>query len=148
MTAKSDATYDLWVLPPASHSRWFAKLDWYLNWQMSKGLAHQRQKPSLELLKVLETTGMALISAPETGSTPLMVSAIGHVDALRCVVVDVGNGLRGWLERSHELMQGLQAKRVRLFLPKGAEISEAKEHLKKLGNKDLEIDFATDEEAT
>jgi hypothetical protein len=138
--------YDLWVLPTATHSQWFARIDWYLNWQMSKGLAHQRQKPSLELHRVMEETGFTFAQAPETPTAPLMVSSMGKVDAGRCVVVEFKRELRPWLQIIYKMAEGLKTKHMRVFLPTGSTVADANEIWKKLPTLELEIEFSTDEE--
>src|SRR4051812_13653439 len=87
----SVSDYDLWIIPPAAHSQWFARIDWYLNWQMSKGLAFQRQKPSVELFRIIESAGLNYLAEPESPSTPLMIASAGKVGSERCVVIDYKN---------------------------------------------------------
>jgi hypothetical protein len=146
LTPAPASAYDLWVIPTAEHSQWFAKLDWYLNWQMTKGLSYQRQKPSLELLRVMEMSDIAFGAHPEFGNTPLMVAANGRLETDRCVVIDYADDIKAWLGKAADVTKNLQAAKVRVYLPKGAAQSAARDHWKKLS--DIEIEFSTDEDAT
>lgn len=152
--------HDLWVLPPAAHSKWFARIDWYLNWQMSKGTAFVRQRPSLELFRVMDMAGMQFQGVPEISGAPLMVASSGRVASERCVVVDLKTDTHEWLIAVHKLCGELQSRRTRVFLPAGMSISDAESEWKKLATSnvkadaetdfpiDEQIEFSTDEEKT
>jgi len=146
LTPAPASAYDLWVMPTAQHSAWFARLDWYLNWQMTKGLSYQRQKPSLELLRVMEMSDIAFGAHPEFGNTPLMVASTGRLETDRCVVIAYGDDLKAWLGQVADLAEKLKAQKLRVYLPKGSAQSAARDHWKKLS--DNQIEFATDEDAT
>jgi hypothetical protein len=140
--------YDLWVLPNPTHSQTFARVDWYLNWQMSKGLAHQRLKPSVELHRVMEEAGLTFTPQPELSGAPMMVASFGKVASSRCVVMEFTKDLSPWLKSIHQLAAGLHAKRMRVYLPTGQTADVAETHWKKLSPLPLEIEFSTDEETT
>jgi hypothetical protein len=143
-----DSNHDLWVIPPSAHSQWFARIDWYLNWQMTKGLAFQRQKPPLELLRVLEDTGLTFRPEHAPEGSPLLVAANGMVGSERCVVVDYQGQLAAWMKTVHGLCGDLHCKRVRIFLPRGATVNEAETLWKKQTPLDLHLEFSTDEDTT
>jgi hypothetical protein len=138
--------HDLWVIPPSAHSQWFARIDWYLNWQMSKGLAFQRQKPPAELLRVLEDAGIAYEPEHASDGAPLMVASGGKVGSERCVVVDFGGKLPAWLHSVHGLCKDLQCRRTRVFLPRGSSKAEAETLWTKLTPLDVQLEFSTDED--
>src|SRR5882757_1653589 len=102
------AECDLWVLPPPSHSRWFAPIDWYLNWQLCKGLAHTPTKAPIELFRILEDSGLNIIMDPPLEDPPLMVASVGRLPASKCVVLPY-RGLKTWIKNVHNLAKGLQA---------------------------------------
>ena len=142
------ADYDLWVLPQAAHSQWFSRIDWYLNWQMTKGLAHQPPKASVELLRVMEETGVQFTAEFETKSTPLMVASLGRVNASQCVVIGFATSLKPWLSQIHQLSSGLKPKRMRIFLPQGCDSKQAQEIWQKFPLPGTEVEFSLDEAAT
>lgn len=138
--------YDLWVLPPPAHSRWFSRIDWYLNWQMSKGLSHQKMKPSVELFRVMEDAGISIQPDPVFPPTPLLVSSTGRVASERCVVIDFKDDLNGWLASVHALCANLKSKHARIFLPQGSETGTAEKIWKKMTPLEIQLEFSTDEE--
>ena len=139
---------DLWVLPPAAQSQWFSQVDWYLNWQLCKGLAFERVKPSVELIRVLEETGISYEEQSAVRASPLMVIAEGRLPAAVCVVVDYPKTLKGWLKSVHKVSQGLKAKSLRIFLPRGATIDAAAEIWQELSPQENAVEFSPDEEMT
>ncbi|NJL25506.1 MAG: hypothetical protein HC902_10270 [Calothrix sp. SM1_5_4] len=58
------ASCDLWVLPSPRYSHWLSRLDWYLNWQICKGLAYGGLHLPAELYRISEEYGVAVPSRP------------------------------------------------------------------------------------
>jgi hypothetical protein len=139
---------DLWVLPTPSESQWFARIDWYLNWQMCKGLAFEKARPSVELFRILEEGELQFEASVSDPSWPLMVMSHGRIPCSKCMVIDPRGSLDGWLNRAFEQAQKLKVRSLRLFLPKNAEKSQAESLWRGL-NKDTSIttEFCMDEEA-
>lgn len=138
---------DLWVLPTSEHSRWFARIDWYLNWRMSKGLAHNRPEPSPELLDLLYTNGIEYLAPPNVDRAPLMVAALGRLPASKCVVLEYsGRNLRGWLEKIQELSEQLKSRNARVFLPSHANAKDAAAIWAETAAPGTEVEFSTDED--
>lgn len=139
---------DLWVLPTAEHSRWFARIDWYLNWQMSKGLAYNRPEPSPGLLHLLEVNSIPYSVPPNADRAPLMVASAGRVPAGLCVVLPFGGGrsLRDWLGEIQTLSGGLNPKRMRVFLPAGSSVKDALAAWAATPAQGIEVEFSNDED--
>ena len=110
---------DLWALPTPRHSRWFTQLDWYLNWQMCKGLAYPGLHLPDETHQVATEYGVALQDRPHNPQAPLLVAPAGRVPAARCVVIDGAADPQGWLRAIAQVATSLQASSVRVFLPQG-----------------------------
>lgn len=138
---------DLWVLPQPAESHWFSRIDWYLNWQLCKGLAHERQLPHAELFRVMEENGIPFVDVPVTKQAPLMVLSQGRIPAAKCIVIENSKTLKTWLGRVHQLVQGLHIKSARVFLPKGANSSQAADVWRSLEKLDMEVEFSPDEES-
>jgi hypothetical protein len=141
-----DSNHDLWVIPPSAHSRWFARIDWYLNWQMSKGLAQQRQKPPLELMRVLEDSGLAFEPNMDASAGPLLVGSAGRIGCERCLVLDFKSDVSAWLGLVHKHCSDLLSKRARVFLPHGVSAAAAQAQWKKLSPLETHLEFSIDEE--
>lgn len=117
---------DLWVLPPPRVSAWFSRVDWYLNWQMSKGVAYAGLHLPNETLRLSEEYETPLPPVTPADSTaPLLVLAMGRLPTRKCVVVE-GKTFGGtWLEKVHGIAQELDAKTVHIFLPAKMSVAEA-----------------------
>jgi hypothetical protein len=139
---------DLWVIPPAEQSRWFSHIDWYLNWQLCRGLAREKLKPSVELFRVLEETGIRYVEQEVEKSSPLMVAAEGRLPAALCVVVAREKTLKSWLSSVRKMSAKLNARSLRIFLPTGAKHDEAVEIWRSFSAHDIEIEFSLDEVLT
>ncbi len=144
----TDSTFDLWVLPPPARSAWFAKIDWYLNWQLCKGLAHETRRPSVEILRVSEENGLAWTEPPVSEPNPLLVSAKGRLPADRCMILDPGKSLKTWLTRVRDIAGKMQLRRLRVYLPDGIAVTEAQEVWRSFSSQDFTIEFTADEDAT
>lgn len=138
---------DLWVLPPPRLSAWFPKIDWYLNWQMSKGLAYAGLHLPNETHRLAEEFDITLPEPINDPPPPLLILNHGRIPAPKCVVLDVNSRLKGWLERVYEVSENLQAKSIHVFLPTKFEVSEAKE-IWSDRFKDRKAKFSSDEEAS
>lgn len=141
------AECDLWILPPPAHSHWFSHIDWYLNWQMCKGLTHTPVKPPAELFQVMEEGGLNIIMDPPVETAPLMVASLGRLPAAKCVVLPYTKGVKTWLKQAHHLATSLHAIRIRVFLPHGADDKEARETWSGYSGAAIEAEFTTDIEA-
>lgn len=118
---------DLWVLPPPRASAWFARVDWYLNWQLAKGVAYSGLHLPNEVLRLSEDYEVPLPPVVQMESTaPLLVLSHGRLPTGKCVVVDAKAFGKGWLEQVHEICLNLDAKSVHIFLPAKMDLDEAK----------------------
>jgi|GEM_PF-3639612 len=117
---------DLWFVPPSSHSAWFSRLDWYLNWQMCKGLSHRNAPPPAEIFRLAEEHGLKVEnSGLDLDHAPLMISGQGLIPAQACVVLGFRGELKEWLTQVKTIAFQLQAPHARVYLPTGAERSKA-----------------------
>ena len=140
-------TADLWVLPSPSVSRWFANIDWYLNWQLCKGLKFEPTKASVELFRVMEEGDFIFRESPHAKSSPLLTLAQGRIPAERCLVIEAPSELEGWLRTVHANVDKLRAANVRIFLPKGVAIDKARSTWTTFKPEITSVEFTLDSEA-
>jgi hypothetical protein len=138
---------DVWVLPSATHSQWFSRIDWYLNWQLSKGLAHEPTRLSLDLLRIMDENGIAIQSPVQGGPMPLMVISQGRIPAAKCVVLESPVEIAPWLQAVHALLSGLGPTKAQIFLPSGSDPLAARALWNGFSPLQSEIEFSTDEES-
>ena len=132
---------DLWVMPTPRDSRWFARMDWYLNFQMCKGLAYGGLHLPAETYAVAQEHGLPVLSREEHSHTPLLIAPSGRLPTERCVVIERTGELKEWLEKIHKLASGLKIKSLRIFLPKDCELTMAQ---KLWPESDEKVFFTTD----
>lgn len=117
----SELPFDLWIIPPTPRSRWFARLDWYLNWQMCKGLAHRSTPPPPDLFRLAEEYGFKVESRTTAVGAPLIISAKGHLPTKACLVLPFEDNAKDWLASAKNIASQILAMRARVFLPAGLE---------------------------
>ncbi len=136
---------DVWVIPQGERSRWFAHIDWYLNWQLTRGFTHSLPRMSIELIELLEESGMPVMTPELPAEPPLMVLPKGQIPAMACLLMPHSQSLDHWLKRIHTSLQTLKAKRARVFLPADATVNEAEKIWQPLPVGDLKVEFILDD---
>jgi hypothetical protein len=141
----NDMIFDLWIIPPATHSAWFSRLDWYLNWQMCKGLSHRNAPPHAEVFRLAGEHGLTIDAPlPGLGEAPLMISGQRLLPTKACVVLDYTGDLKTWLSEAKSITSQMQIKNSRVYLPAGASVAKAVEIWEKLKGTCL-VEFMDDE---
>jgi hypothetical protein len=138
---------DLWILPPPASSNWFARIDWYLNWQLSKGLTHSSARPSMDLLRIMEAGELSPVEVPMPANPPLMVISMGRIAATKCVVVKLGEKPEQWFSRLAQVIEQLSARHVNIFLPSGISVGQAEKIWRSQRSKAETVQFVIDEGA-
>ena len=136
---------DLWVVPPSNHSAWFARLDWYLNWQMCKGLAHPPFRPGAEVESLANEYDIPIPYAQIADPGPLLISTSGLVPAAKCVVLPYAGDLGAWLKQTASLASGLGVASVAVFLPLKQTVEAARPVWSACGS-NIEVSFIMDQE--
>lgn len=111
--------HDLWVVPDAASSRWTLRLDWYLNFQITRASRHPSPKLAAEvdgLLREIEWR-------PETPAPPepatLLVACENLLPARWVAVVPNPGDLAGWTQRIQDAWRDLRQPTLKVFLPTG-----------------------------
>lgn len=106
----------LWVLAGGEATEWAKKLDWYLNFQISKAQRHQPQQLDPEFEKRINEYEIPLpqFSMP---ADQLMIACEGRLPTKMLVIVTFHGELQDWLESVHSLWLKLLKPNLRLFLP-------------------------------
>ena len=112
---------ELWIAPASVESKWTARLDWYLNFQISRFSRHQPLQRSSHLEAVLNETQLPLPPVPELEAAPLMISS-GNLLPNRWVVLiplTEHKNLQNWAEACTKVWDSLGKPSLRIFLPPG-----------------------------
>ena len=146
MSTDLSAPCDLWVLPHPGSSNWFSHVDWYLNWQMCKGLARPALSLPTQIYRLAEENELEVVLHKTAAESPLLVISRGRIPAGKCVVLEFSKTLKDWLARASQVATDLSAKNVRFFLPIGQSVEQAEKIWKSLDS-GVDALFLSDEEA-
>lgn len=91
---------------------------------MCKGLAYGGLHLSAEVHRLVEEYG---VESPATNSrpSPLLISGVNKIPAAKCLVLDNVTPIHGWIERARQIATGLNARTIRVFLPRDSDPREA-----------------------
>ena len=116
---------DLWIVPPSHHSAWFAQLDWYLNWQMCKGLTHKPAVPDAQVYRLAEAYDVKVDSSKLTKEAPLLIACRDLAPAAQCLVLPYTGDLKQWLVEAKTIAFKMKCESVQVFLPAGVSSDKA-----------------------
>ncbi len=106
---------DLWIIPDYENSKLTQKIDWYLNFQISKSKMHHRPIISNFLEKTLEQCELPKFNFTEKNI--LMIAPQNLLPSQWVVVVSFQNLLQ-WKSEIDRVWNDLGTPKTRVFLPK------------------------------
>ena len=109
---------DLWVIANRKNSSWAQKLDWYLNFQISRSTLHASPRLNAEHLKNLEWAETESYEEHWPNSSPMLVGVDGLLPCRILVRIPFNGDGRAWVQEGIEVAQRLNSLRIRFFLPK------------------------------
>ena len=122
---------ELWILPDLEKSPWTAKVDWYLNFQISKASRHSDPKISNFIKEVEKETEQVPVVKPETTGAPLMIASEEHLPNKWVVILPQAEDFEAWVEKISHIWTGLQCPGMRIFLPPGQNAGQLQKHWQK-----------------
>jgi hypothetical protein len=122
---------DLWIVPDLERSRWTAKLDWYLNFQICKSSRHQTAPLSEFVQEVLAETEQTAPQLSLEGPSSLMIASPELLPNKWVLVVPWTENMSAWTASIFKIWSGLQEPSVRIFLPPGQSAGSLQQHWQK-----------------
>ncbi|MGE5087366.1 MAG: hypothetical protein ACM3MG_13765 [Bacillota bacterium] len=110
---------DLWIIPQLGKSQWAAKLDWYLNFQLSKAARHSSPTIPSYLNEVIKETDLESYYRPVAKTAPLMIGSESLLPNKWVVVIPWDENLHTWTESIIGTWDSLKQPSLRVFLPPG-----------------------------
>ncbi|MCB0414958.1 MAG: hypothetical protein KDD50_11530 [Bdellovibrionales bacterium] len=110
----------LWVLPGSKDSQWTKKIDWYLNFQISRANQRQCESSSPTLLKILNDNPelkLTLHAPLDKKNTPLIVSSSSLLPNEQTLEVIYQGHPEKWVEQIHSIWNNLKRPSLRIFVP-------------------------------
>lgn len=109
----------LWILPPPSESAWSTRIDWYLGFQLRRGLPHRRFDFSSDMRQLMEAYEETLPKIPRTDESPLMIASENLLPNHQTVMIpQTATENKEWVTTCHRVWKGLGSPATRIFLPK------------------------------
>lgn len=124
---------DIWFLLPQPTAI-FHRINWLLNFQISKALKHQSQELPATVKKIVDQCALKSFDFIENAndSSPLLVAASDFLPTQWIVVVNSeeysGKNLSVWSKKISNIWASLNVKRARVFLPVGLNAGELEKH--------------------
>lgn len=122
---------DLWIVPDLERSRWTAKLDWYLNFQICKSSRHQTAALPEYVKTVLSETEQTTASVTLSVASSLMIASPELLPNKWVLVVPWTEDMTEWTAEIFKIWNGLQKPSVRVFLPPGQSAGSLQQHWQK-----------------
>lgn len=130
---------DIWFIPPLASSSWSQKMNWYLNFQLSRTKNWKQWSLPEYLANTVEDIKWAELK-PHKWSTneDLLIASSNYLPNKWTLMSIILDDLTIWQKTHYLTMQKLNLKSARFFLPKGISPSQFSESWKRVfpGNDD------------
>lgn len=114
---------DLWVIPETENSRLAQKIDWYLNFQITRSTRHQSKELPEKITKILQKSGLKNHNWVEKnisqGKEALLVLSIHALPNRWVMQVQESQQFQKWIENIYEHWLKMKMPTLRIFLPTG-----------------------------
>jgi hypothetical protein len=107
---------DLWVLHDDAANPVLSKLDWYLNFQITRARNHQPKDLAPNLRAVLTENAIPSNENKADKNQPLLIRAGAQLPT-HFVMIVPAKDLKKWSETVHEKWLHMQKPKLRIFLP-------------------------------
>ena len=117
----------LWIVPPLYQSQWTKKLDWYLNFQISRSLEHKSPILSDELKKIIEDNKLSTLyefTTKPIHPKPLLIASHDHLPNGAILAIELENNFSHWVSECYKHWQLLEKPSLRIFLPQNLSVEE------------------------
>ena len=116
---------DLWIISDLHSSDWTQRLDWYLNFQITKAKSHQTPGLSDEQIDSLKEWELPIYEKGlRQNDVPLMISTEELLPNRQTVILPYNGDITAWLSEAEEIWKSLKKPSVRFFLPDGISKAE------------------------
>lgn len=117
----------VWIVPEPMASPEVRRLDWYLNFQLAKAVAHKRQSLSPELRNILLQNEIPEMNYQGLTSQALMIAARRFLPADMVVMVPTQEVFANWMVQVKKIWTSLGQPSLRIFLPQGPTVEGVKQ---------------------
>ncbi|MCB0350346.1 MAG: hypothetical protein KDD38_04125 [Bdellovibrionales bacterium] len=130
---------DLWIIPEKNNFSFFNKLDWYLNFQLTKSHLHESQSLSPQLKSITNENQLPQFHIELEKTAPLLVSAEIGLPTKRVVEIPSSDEAKPWTTRVYNVWANLDRPTLRVFLPTNINVDDFKTNWPGSKTEDLTI---------
>jgi hypothetical protein len=105
---------EMWVVPANETSPILKKMDWYLNFQLSKAHHHQTEQLAPQLRSILNENQLQDFAPAAADKPPLMIAAESFFPTQTIVETPI---TKNWIENIQKIWTGMNRPTLRIFLP-------------------------------
>jgi hypothetical protein len=106
----------MWVTAQPEASPLYKKMDWYLNFQLSKAQFRKKAELSPQLITFLNENKLDMLAQAKSAPDILLISAAKNFPT-KFVVVNKLKDKKKWVQELHQTWLGLERPELRVFLP-------------------------------
>ena len=110
---------DLWIIPELEKSHSASKLDWYLNFQLTRSTAKVSKSLSEDLVLLLRKCGLPESHYNQDTRGKLLINSSQLLPNRWVVQLENSADLHSWCDQIGEIWTGLRKPTLRVFLPTG-----------------------------
>lgn len=118
---------DLWIVTDHRFSRWTEKIDWHLNFQISKSLRHISSKTSPFLNFVLKNTELPNFDFLPESKSQLLIASNRLLPNRWVLVLGFDESLDIWMNDLTKVWKKLGDPSLRIFVPSPFNVSKVAE---------------------
>ncbi len=109
---------DLWVLPQLTESYWTERINWYLNFQISRAESHKSK--ALSDLQIQEIHEFDLPHFEPQNNIPnaLLIGSRDSLPNSQTIVLKFNQDIEVWLKDIQHIWSALGQPKIRIFAPK------------------------------
>lgn len=107
----------LWVIPDELNSSLMKKLDWYLNFQLTRANFHKSQSLHPQIKSIINENEMPSFDFSVSEESPLMISAENSLPTKYILQIKNKSSQKAWLNEIFNNWRALGQPELRVFLP-------------------------------
>lgn len=130
---------DLWIVPDKTNFNLFSKLDWYLNFQLTRASMHQSQAISPQLKNLIHENRLPNFYQAPPKNSALMVSAELGLPTKTIIEIPSLEDLSLWPKTVHEKWLNLDRPNLRVFLPNSLSLENFNKHWPGTKHEDIDV---------
>ncbi|OFZ12422.1 MAG: hypothetical protein A2Z20_06655 [Bdellovibrionales bacterium RBG_16_40_8] len=117
---------DLWIISRDDRSGLYRKIDWYLNFQLTKAHNHKTEESASQLKTIISENNMPNFSPELISPAALMVVAEDHFPVKSIIEIAAVVSPAIWVKQVHQIWTSIGKPTLRVFLPQKISADEFK----------------------